>query len=94
MTLWTRIVTKTVGVIRLLFLTLFGLGKKRTKFGKWLDREGITQIELEKKSRLSRGTISKLCNDDNYRPKVSTVEKVKRALKQMGKDIDDNYFGM
>ena len=27
---------------------MFGLGKKRSKFGKWLDRQGIQQIELEK----------------------------------------------
>ncbi|MGE0992074.1 transcriptional regulator, partial [Bacillus sp. GMa5/2] len=39
---------------------MFGLGKKRSKFGKWLDRQGIKQIELEKKSKLSTGTISRL----------------------------------
>jgi transcriptional regulator with XRE-family HTH domain len=77
-----------------LLLSLFGLGKKRTKFGKWLDREGITQLELEKRSNLSRRTISRLCNDETYRPKISTVTKIKRALKQLGRDIDDHYFDL
>ena len=42
---------------------MYGLGKKRTKFGRFLDRNGIAQIELERTSKLSTGTISKLCND-------------------------------
>jgi transcriptional regulator with XRE-family HTH domain len=71
-----------------------GLGKKRSKFGKWLDNEGITQLELERRSKLSRGTISKLCNDDSYRPKHSTIASVKKALKQLGKNVPDDFFNM
>jgi transcriptional regulator with XRE-family HTH domain len=72
------------------------LGKtNRSKFGRWLDRKGITQLELEKKSNLSRGTISRLCNDDSYRPKHSTIASVKKALKQLGHDVPpDDFFGM
>lgn len=73
---------------------MFGIFKPRTKFGKWLDREGITQMELEEKSKLSRRTISRLCNDKEYRPKFSTVAKVKKALDKLGKDVPDDYFGM
>ena len=72
---------------------MFGLGKKRTKFGKWLDQEGITQFELERKSNLSRGTISKLCNDKEYTPKISTISKIKKALDRLGVDSPpDDYF--
>lgn len=74
--------------------SFFGLGKKRTKFGKFIDRKEITQIELERLTGLSRGTISKLCNDDDYRPKISTVSRIKKALKQLGESVPDDYFGM
>ncbi|RFU71009.1 helix-turn-helix domain-containing protein [Peribacillus saganii] len=73
---------------------MFGLGKKRTKFGKWLDREGITQIEIEEKAKLGRATVSRLCNDFEYQPKYETVAKVKKALKQLGYNLPDDYFGM
>lgn len=75
---------------------MFGLGKKRSRFGKWLDKqEDLTQIELEKKARLSRGTISKLCNDADYRPKIETIAKIKKALKSLGKDVPpDDYFNL
>ena len=72
---------------------MFGLGKKRTKFGIWLDKQGLTQLELEKSAKLGRATISKLCNDDSYRPKFSTVIKIKKAINQLGKiSPPDDYF--
>ncbi len=75
--------------------SFFGLGKSRTKFGKFVDRKGLTQIELEEKSGLSRRTISRLCNDKEYRPKYETVTKVKKALRKIGVEPpDDSYFGM
>ncbi|MGM7724389.1 helix-turn-helix domain-containing protein [Metabacillus sp. Hm71] len=72
----------------------FNVKKPRTKFGKFLDREGITQIEIEEKSKLSRRTISRLCNDKEYRPKYETVLKIRKALSKFGKDVPDDYFGM
>ncbi|RVT62776.1 helix-turn-helix domain-containing protein [Niallia taxi] len=74
--------------------SFFGLNKDRSKFGRYVDRKKISQIELEELTGLSRGTISKLCNDDNYRPKQSTISKVKRAMKQLGTEVSDDYFGM
>ncbi|MEH7373142.1 transcriptional regulator, partial [Priestia megaterium] len=53
---------------------MLGLGKKRTRFGRWLDnQEDINQLELEKATKLSRPTISRLCNDRDYIPKYSTI---------------------
>jgi len=73
----------------------FSLGKKRrSRFGRYLDRQGITQSELQRKAKVSQGTISKLCNDEEYVPKMSTVTKIQKALKQLGKDVPDDYFGM
>lgn len=73
---------------------VFGLGKKRSKFGKWLDKQGITQGELEKAAKLSRGTISKVCNDKEYTPKFSTISQITRGLKKLGKNINENDFWM
>ena len=73
----------------------FSLGKKRrSRFGRYLDHLGITQSELQRKAKVSQGTISKLCNDEDYVPKISTVTKIRKALKQLGKDMPDDYFGM
>jgi transcriptional regulator with XRE-family HTH domain len=71
---------------------LFGLGKPRSKFGKKLDKEKISQLDLEKEAKLSRGTISKLCNDDSYRPKHDTELKVKKALQNLGVNKPERFF--
>ncbi|MEK4970729.1 helix-turn-helix transcriptional regulator [Cytobacillus sp. FSL R7-0696] len=75
--------------------SFFGIGKSRTKFGRWIDKKEITQIEIEEKSGLSRRTISRLCNDKEYTPKISTVARIKKALKEIGEGYPpDDYFGM
>jgi len=73
---------------------VFGLGKNRTKFGRYLDSNGIAQIELERTSKLSTGTVSKLCNDKKYRPKFSTITQIVKGLKKLGKNIDEHDFWM
>lgn len=72
---------------------LFGLGKKRSKFGKWIDREGITQEDIRRRTNLGNGTMTSLCNDADYVPKHSTWAKVERALKAMGHEVErDDFF--
>jgi putative transcriptional regulator len=74
-------------------LSWFGLGKKRSKLGRWLDRHGISQTEFSKLSKVSRPTITRLCSDDEHQPNMKTANKVIRALKDLtGKDIDHNDF--
>lgn len=73
---------------------MYGLGKKRTKFGRFLDRNGIAQIELERTSKLSTGTISKLCNDKRYKPKYSTITQIINGLKKLGRNVDKCDFWM
>ncbi len=75
-------------------INVFGLGKKRTKFGRYLDSNGIAQIELERTSKLSTGTVSKLCNDKKYRPKFSTIIQIVKGMKKLGKNIDEQDFWM
>lgn len=71
---------------------MFGLGKPRTKFGKWVDREGIRQNEIAKGSRVGRTTISNMCSDKKYSPKYSTFEKVRKSLNKKGYDVDYDDF--
>lgn len=73
---------------------MFGLGKKRTKFGRYLDSNGIKQIELERTSKLSTATISKVCSDKKYRPKFSTIAQIVKGMKKLGKNIDETDFWM
>jgi predicted transcriptional regulator len=71
---------------------LFGLGKPRSKFGKWVDRNGIVQKEIAEKAKLSEMSVSRMCNEKDYVPKVSTWVKVQRALKSMGYEVDRDRF--
>ncbi|PGT65154.1 transcriptional regulator [Bacillus cereus] len=66
----------------------FNLGKKRSKFGRWIDKQSdITQLDLENTSKLSRGTISRICNEESYQPKYSTIFKINNGLKKLKKDV-------
>ncbi|MGZ0135660.1 helix-turn-helix domain-containing protein [Priestia megaterium] len=72
---------------------MLGLGKQRTRFGRWLDKqEDINQLGLEQATNLSRHTISRLCNDKQYIPKFSTVHKINRGLKRLKKDVKVEDF--
>ncbi|MBR8645430.1 transcriptional regulator [[Brevibacterium] frigoritolerans] len=68
-------------------------GEKRSNFGRWVDKQkDLNELELERASNISRGTISKLCSDPNYRPKISTVIKINQGLKKLDKNMDLNDF--
>lgn len=64
----------------------------RTEFGRYIDKLGITQSELTRKSKLSHATISRLCNDDTYQPKYVTVVKIKKAIESMGYKLPSDKF--
>lgn len=71
----------------------FGTGKKRSKVGKFIDREGYTQEELKEASGVSRNTISRICNDPNYVPSSNVLKKVMTAIRQIkpGAKADDFF---
>lgn len=71
---------------------MFGLGKKRSKFGKFLDKNGIIQEELSKASGVNRNTISRAAQDDDHRPNFKNAVKLIKALKKSGYDIDYEDF--
>lgn len=74
---------------------MFGLGKPRTKFGKWVDKKGLNQKDIAKAANLSGTTVSSMCSDPDYRPKFETWYKVKKALEKLGHNVDrDDFFNM
>lgn len=73
-------------------MSWFGIGKKRSKLGKWLDRHGVAQNELEKMTGLSRATISRLCSDDENTPTMKNANKITKALKKLDNRVNHNDF--
>lgn len=53
------------------------------------EEKGITQEELEKRSGVSRQTISAIENNDNYQAKTGTLIALARALSTT---VDNLFF--
>lgn len=66
--------------------------KNRTKLKKWLDRQGIEQQELAKKSKVSVQTISKACRDTDYIPKPEIMKKLLHAIRKIDPYAKINDF--
>jgi len=65
----------------------------RSKFGKWLDREGITQVDFAEKCKVSSRTIWKLCNDKEYIPSPVILKKVMNYVRRLdGSKRADDFF--
>lgn len=62
---------------------MFWERKKRSKLGKFLDKEGFTQEELVKVSKVSRNTVSRICSDPEYTPALGTIKKIMKAIKKI-----------
>lgn len=71
---------------------LFGLGKKRSKFGKWVDKKGIKQQWIAEKSGVSRSTISQLASEDERFPTLKNAKKIIKVLKQIDPTINQDDF--
>lgn len=69
-----------------------GLGKKRSKFGFFIDQNSISQQALAEKSGVSKSTISRLCHPDEYEPSMKNAMKIIRALKEAGYKVDYEDF--
>jgi putative transcriptional regulator len=69
----------------------FGIGKDRSKLGRYIDQHGISQKELEK-SGVSRATISRLCSDDEHQPTIGTAKKIIQFLKRIDPKVNYHDF--
>lgn len=74
---------------------MWGLGKKRSKLGKFIDKNGFTQEDLMKAANISRSTASRLCSDPEYSPTANTIKKVMKAIRQLDPSSKvDDFFDM
>jgi putative transcriptional regulator len=69
-----------------------GLGKKRSKFGRFLDENSISQQVLAKKSEVSKSTISRLCDPAEFEPTMKIARKIIKVLKEAGYNVDYKDF--
>ncbi len=65
---------------------MFGLGKYRTSFGKWLDRHKKTSMEFSQECGVHRQTIDSMAGDKGYAPRQTTIDKVLKAAKKIDPD--------
>ena len=74
---------------------MFGLGKNRSKFGKFLDKHSIMQEEIANKSGVNRNSISRLTKVDDNRPSMKNGYKIIKTLKKNGYNVDyDDFWSM
>lgn len=71
---------------------MYGLGKQRSKLGKWLDARGIRQSWLSKQAQLSEDTITDLCKYDSKLPTGRTMKKILQALRQVDPKVKQDDF--
>lgn len=76
-------------------VAMWGLSKKRSKVGKFLDKHGKSQRELSEVSGVSEHTIGKVCNDPSYLPTGNTVKKIMKALRKLDSSVNtDDFFNI
>lgn len=74
---------------------LFGLGKKRSKLGKFLDKHNLDQEWLVRKSGLGRNTIGDLANGSKRSPTTRTIQKILKALREVDPNVRaDDFFDL
>ncbi len=71
---------------------MFGLGKKRSRLGKWLDSNDLTQGWLSSESKLNKATISRLCASDDNTPNLKTMQKILKAVRKVDPGVKQEDF--
>ncbi|OAB48446.1 hypothetical protein PBAT_02100 [Paenibacillus antarcticus] len=61
--------------------------KKRTRLGRWLDHNNLSQEWLIKTIPLNRKTVYQLCNDTDHEPIETTQIKIIGGLRKRGYDV-------
>lgn len=71
---------------------MWGIGKPRSKLGKWLDKNGYEQQDLVEASKVSKNTISRACNEKEYIPRQDTMKKILKAVRKKDPGIKMSDF--
>ena len=62
---------------------MWGIGKPRSKLGKWMDKNGFEQQDLAKTAKISKNTVSKVCNEKDYIPRQDVMKKILKAIRRV-----------
>ncbi|MEH7342785.1 helix-turn-helix transcriptional regulator [Bacillus sp. JJ1532] len=62
---------------------MWGLGKPRSKLGKWMDRNGLDQQDLARTAKVSKNTVTKACNEKDYIPRADVMKKLLKAIREI-----------
>ncbi|MES1040620.1 helix-turn-helix domain-containing protein [Peribacillus simplex] len=75
---------------------MFGIGKPRSKFGRYLDKHKISQQELVDESKVNKATISRICQGDAFQPSMKNAGKLIKTLRKLtGEHVDyDDFWSM
>lgn len=68
------------------------LGKPRSKFGKWLDKNSVSTVEFADECGVSRKTIGIAANDKEYVPGASVTRKIMRTVRKIEGDAEVSDF--
>jgi putative transcriptional regulator len=67
-------------------------GLPRSKFGKWLDKQKVSQSDLSRISGIPISTISALVRGESESPTRLTEKKLRKAIKEIDPNMDSNDF--
>lgn len=74
---------------------MFGIGKNRSRFGKFIDDTlGFGgQERIREVSKVSRETVSRVCSNPNYIPSGKSMKALLTAVRKLtGKDVKADDF--
>ncbi|WP_110926822.1 helix-turn-helix transcriptional regulator [Bacillus massiliglaciei] len=76
-------------------MTEKGLGKPRSKFGKFIDINSISQKVLADQSGVSKSTISRLCQQGDYTPNMKNGIRLVKVLNEAGYKVSyEDFWGV
>jgi putative transcriptional regulator len=62
---------------------VIGLGKKRSRYGRFMDSRGIKQEDVRRAARLNRDTVSKAFNEECTEMRDITKRALVRAASEL-----------
>lgn len=71
---------------------MFGLGKKRSKLGKFIDKNSITVVEFAKESGVNRKTLGEACNEQDFIPSPGVMKKIIKTARKVDPKVKMSDF--
>lgn len=71
---------------------MYGLNKPRTKLGRFLDTNKLTQEKVRDYAGINRDVMAAICSDLYHDPQEKTMVKVVGALRTLGYDVEISDF--